>query len=830
MPKAKIQQPEIKPVCGNCPLDTCSLLQHPKMLPTGSVDPIIYILGEAPGATEDQQGIQFIGKAGQFLRKFIPSEYLEFIRWNNVINCRPAGNATPGPVETHCCRPRQVSDIEATKPKQIWGFGAVPLEWAIGEGAKKAPSIMAWRGRHFPIRIGSHVCWYYPMLHPSYLIRQGGENANRDLTLDTIRVFDVDLQKAMFDLENLPDASEFIEDPASYEAGIHCLRESTAIEMGLDAISEWPVASIDLETNGLRPYKLGAKVLTVAVSHGDETYVFPGSFLGVILDRFKGKPLIAHSAKFELEWCGYFYSQQTFKIRWEDTMGQAYTLDERKGCLSLDDLVVLHFGFRLKALSDLDVTNLENEKLEDVMLYNGLDAKYTFYLWQRQADLLKQEGLLETYELAIGALIPITLMQLHGLEVNWDEVKKQDSQLRAKIIKTQDKINGLPEVQKFITDRRTALMKAVKRPTELLKIRAMPDRDIFNLGSWQQVKAFFAGQFIYLESTDAEHMAEVKHPVARLLLEYRESNKLLSTYITPIVDREVVHDDGLIHPSYNLYFTGTGRLSCDSPNIQNYPSREHAEIRNVIKAPPGHKLVSFDLGQIEARIIAEASKDAYFIKALHDGYDIHLEWAQKLAEAEPKLLKRFKDMKRLRTEVKNMWVFPAFFGATLGAVSLYLSVKDTILEPLFNEFWHRFAGVKKWQQQLLKGYKENGFVSTLTGRRRHGPMKTNEAINQPVQGTAADVLLKAEIALTKLAIEEGLDWLVPVMNIHDDLTFYIPNDLVEEATPLIAEIICTPGFSWLTVPLTVEVSVGDTWGAKEKKAVYDSRQFTKKVD
>ena len=157
---------------------------------------------------------------------------------------------------------------------------------------------------------------------------------------------------------------------------------------------------------------------------------------------------------------------------------------------------------------------------------------------------------------------------------------------------------------------------------------------------------------------------------------------------------------------------------------------------------------------------------------------------------------------------------------------MYLNIKPSVLEEPFNDFWHRFRAIKAWQIKLLKDYVAKGYVETLTGRHRHGPMKPNEIINSPVQGTAHDITLKSMISLANLALELDMPYLAPCMDQHDDLSFYLPVDKINDSVPLIAEVMAKPGFDWLTVPLTVEMSTWTTWGEKTEYKTYDSRTFT----
>ena len=153
--------------CWLCPLrKEWPHLKHFKLNPHGSDTAPIYFLGEAPGAEETEQGIPFVGVAGQTLRFRVPEEYEPDIRWNNVLRCRPPKNRNPDPIEIEACRPYIIEDIEFAKPVAIFGFGNYPLQWMLGQSG-----ITKWRGRKVPVKIGEHACWFFPMFHPSYINR-----------------------------------------------------------------------------------------------------------------------------------------------------------------------------------------------------------------------------------------------------------------------------------------------------------------------------------------------------------------------------------------------------------------------------------------------------------------------------------------------------------------------------------------------------------------------------------------------------------------------------------------------------------------------------------
>ena len=212
--------------CKACPLnDTPG-----KIDATGAARPLVYILGEAAGVEEEKHREQFVGTAGQLLRQYIPKKFLPQIRWNNILNCHPPKNRDPDRNEVECCRPRIVTDIERSKPKAIFGFGNVPLQWVLDGNF---PGISFWRGRRMPVKIGSHVCWYYPFLHPSFLhrIHRVDKYTHEIIPSEDERMTELDLIHAFDDLDHLPVPVVHNADIA--KANVECVTKIRDIEKAL---------------------------------------------------------------------------------------------------------------------------------------------------------------------------------------------------------------------------------------------------------------------------------------------------------------------------------------------------------------------------------------------------------------------------------------------------------------------------------------------------------------------------------------------------------------------------------------------------------------------
>ena len=801
--------------CQLCTLDRESkYLEHPKMPATGVQKPIIYILGEAPGKQEDHLGRQFVGASGAFLREFIPKEFTDVIRWNNSVNCHPKDDRDPTSLEIECCRPRLVKDIEESQPEAIFGFGGIALQWA------DRSNTFAWRGRRFPIKVGKHSCWYYAFHHPMYLIHLQRQNNGRPSNYEL--AFKVDVKRAFKEVaEGLPEpvihTEAFARSDNLCVAG-HGSGDLSVVKDFLERAGKEDYCGVDYETSHLRPYFDGAIILSAAVSTWDQTLAFaidhPSAGWSdkereTIKKHWKkfllsGTRKCVHSLHFEQEWSAFFFGQEVLRqSRWEDSLTQAYILDERKDCLSLEFLGQLHFGINIKKLtSGLNKNNMKAEPLAKILPYNAIDAKYHLYLFATQDLLIDEQGLRQPYEEKLRQIPTCVLTQLAGLPVDYDQVNHQQREHQNKIQDIESKIYTLPEIAEF--KRRTG-------------------RDI-KLGSDEDVLILLKeilGQEV--KSTDKKVLEGIKHPFAPLEISWRNATKMLSTYIERLLEKNAFPDKKY-HPNFGTCFTDTGRLNSD---FQNWPKRDEKdkELRRQIAMKGQGLFASLDYGQIEARLICCASRDPAYSKATWDGLDVHGHWARRLAKVYPSAiggiegLNDAKMMDKFRDKVKNKWTFPIFFSAVLNSVSGYMDIPADVLAPEYDAFWREYAGVKQWHERILNKFRDMGYTECLNGRRRRAPLGLGQVVNSSIQGSAADIVMDAMNRLS----EKEIPALQPKLNIHDDLTFWFvdENELCDHIDTIIDEMLNIQ-FPWLCVPLTIDLSVGPNWCDMEKIEVFSS--------
>lgn len=747
---------------------------------------------------------------------------------NGIIshNSRPPGNRTPTELELACCRKSIEDDIAKTQPKVIVAVGSTALNWLFD--GEKGQDIAKWRGRFFPVTIAGFSTWSYCIYHPSYILRGQRTNASgQTYKSDLDYLFEADMNRLFSQVRNLPPYTP-ITDPlegVTITEGIKSDRELEKVLHWLDKLCQEPIIAIDYETTGLRPYVANAKILTVAVGTDKKTYAFPLRYPGAWSSRqlqkleeaFKEFLLssgykIGQNTKFELEWSAFFFGEEIlYDTKWEDTQAQAYVLDERKGTHNLDTLIRTYFGFWLKDLSPMDKAHMETQPLNKILPYNAMDTKWTFALFKKQHQLLEQDPkLLKVYNDLIPMMIMLAQVQLRGLVFDPQACAGLRKEYETSLKAVEQQIQARPEAQEYKIAFNQPFNPA--SPNHVISVF----RDI--LGAEKRLMSE-SGKL----STDESVLSKLtEFPLAKLILEYRGFAKKISTYIDAMPG--FVMPDGRIHTTYNPYETTTGRLSAQEPNLQNIPSKTGKEPRSVFCAPEGHVLVCCDYGQIEARLIGAASQDKNFCDALWENYDVHMEWAKKIAETYPKVvggvskLDDPKAIKTFRSKVKNLWVFPAFYGASYKSISAGIGVPVDLTEELFDEFWNQFSGVRKWQRWLLKRYNEMGYVESLFGRRRHAPLTANAVLNAPIQSSASDICVLSMVELNKLGLNV-------VLNVHDEVGFYIPEDQLEEQVNIIVREMTRPKLSWLNIPISVEVKIGKNWFDMEECLTVDSTQF-----
>lgn len=313
-------------------------------------------------------------------------------------------------------------------------------------------------------------------------------------------------------------------------------------------------------------------------------------------------------------------------------------------------------------------------------------------------------------------------------------------------------------------------------------------------------------------STDVSNLLTIKdrHSIVELILKYREVFKIYSTYIQPL--RELAGESDRIHTTFVQTGTATGRLSSQSPNLQNVPS----VVREVFIPEKGYALASFDYSQIELRVLASVTNDPKMIKAFQNDVDIHRLTASQVFDVD---INKVTKQQRYFAKTLNFGVIygmgPISFAKNAG-----LSTEEA--KKFIDEYFSDFAQIKQWHEKTIEGAKKSGYVENLNGRKRWLPgithpnkrfssMAERAAINMPIQGLAADIIKLAMINVAK-ELKKKKWWMNDVrllLSIHDELVFEIKKESLKEAIPVIERIM--EDAYQLKVPLNVDSAYGKNW-------------------
>ena len=319
-------------------------------------------------------------------------------------------------------------------------------------------------------------------------------------------------------------------------------------------------------------------------------------------------------------------------------------------------------------------------------------------------------------------------------------------------------------------------------------------------------------------STAAPELEKIReeHPIINLVLQYRELQKLKTTYIEPfpqLVDKK----DDRLHTTYNQTGTATGRLASQEPNLQNIPTKTELgkEFRKAFIAEKGYKLVSFDYSQLELRIVAHIAKDEKMIEVFRRGEDIHTATAAEIFEVKPE------DVTKEMRNQANALNFGIIYGMGSLGFARSAGVTTQRAREFITKYFADFSGVANYMEEMKARAHEKGYVETILGRRRSLPeiystipqmqaQAERMAINHPVQGTEADLIKMAMVNIYDFIHQKQDDNDVRLLlQVHDELVFEIKTGLVNKLIPELRQIM--QSVYKLDVPLIVDVKFGDNW-------------------
>ena len=441
--------------------------------------------------------------------------------------------------------------------------------------------------------------------------------------------------------------------------------------------------------------------------------------------------------------------------------------------------------------------SMRNVDVETAKEYAAEDADITWQLYELFKEELKKSEVKDLfYNIEMPLVRVLTDMEFEGVNLDVDALNSYAVVLKKDIAELEQKIYGMAG--------RSFNIASPRQVGEIL----------FNvLKIDDKAKKTKSGQF----STGEEILQKLKskHEIIPAILEYRGLKKLLNTYVETL-PRLINPKTGRIHTSYNQTVVVTGRLSSTNPNLQNIPIRDEAgrEIRKAFTASDAdHVFLSADYSQVELRLMAHFSGDEHLINAFRNGEDIHRATAAKIFKIPPEEVDA--DMRR-KAKTAN---FGIIYGISAFGLADRLNIPRSEAKAIIDGYFENFPGVRKFMDQSIRIAREKGYVETLFGRRRYLPninsrngvvrgMAERNAINAPIQGTAADIIKIAMVSIRERFIREKISSKM-ILQVHDELNFNIHKkelDKVQKIVKTEMESACK-----LSVPLVVDMGTGRNW-------------------
>jgi DNA polymerase I len=483
-----------------------------------------------------------------------------------------------------------------------------------------------------------------------------------------------------------------------------------------------------------------------------------------------------------------------------DTMVASYIQDSERQHYNLDSLAKDYLGhdtIKLESLIGKGKNQLTFDQVDTRLAadYSAEDAEVAWRLAQRLEPRFKDDQLRNLFHRVEMPLVEVlAAMEYNGVAVDVPCLKKLSHELSRRMEKLIDDIH-----------QQAGCNFNVDSPKQLSEV-------LFDRLGLKSVKKTKTGS-----STDQDVLETLRwqHPIAALMLEYRQLSKLKNTYVDklPVM---IFPATGRIHASFNQTIAATGRLSSSNPNLQNIPIRSELgqEIRRAFI--PQHKnsvLLAADYSQIELRILAHLSRDASLQKAFHSGQDIHRYVA---AQVNGVSLDQVDDQQRSKAKAVN---FGIIYGQGAYGLSQQIGVSVSQAQRFIDDYFQKYPRIREFMDDTISQAKKNGYVSTILGRRRQVPQINSKnvanrrlderiAVNTVVQGSAADMIKLAMINIHRKIQNEKIP-VKMILQVHDELVFELPEDYAKECADMVREeMACAIK---LAVPVVVDIGYGSNW-------------------
>jgi uracil-DNA glycosylase family 4 len=864
-----------------CPLGLCANIRTHGMEPTGSEQPLLYIVGEAPGSVEDQQGIPFVGPAGDLLREILRRLGIDlaYVRINNAVRCAPWNEkkqkiGTPTAKHLEYCLPSLMVDIAKTKPKVVLTLGSIPTK-AVTKTRAKITTI---RGSIQSVAIGGDTYPVIPSLHPSFIRRNG-----MDVTLMTFLMGDI---KKAWDFATGARKPEV----TSYQGRDYgMLKTLEEVQGYVDLLVAKCAAdpnmyiTADFEAGRLEDWRPDNPVIGLGISYGPHQGRFiplqhwqsplggqvaevakilapiadlPISNQNVKFDRLWAKrrlgmewnnlrfdTMLGHHCKFagtrpnDLETMGGLYLQEpAWSHKLKDSVERArdHIKAQKKAAKKAKDEAQLAYWTEWEVLGKMGA-GYAVAPLEDIALYCCIDVDVAWRLTPVVEKMLVDSDLYDVYVANYhNGLIPFGDMQYDGISINNTVVAQLKQDLPGEMAKIELELGETKYAKQALT------LLGKDPATDSINLNSPPQVACLVYDAMKMPPARMRGKS--QRTTESEQLTQLvgmckrkgkktAQKVLEKISEWRSLEKFLGSYV---LSNEVCQDsDGLVHPTWNLMGTRTGRMSADTPPVHSAP-KKHG-LRKQYKSrwsEDGGILVGADESQVELRIFASIAEDLNLIKFYCEmvGADLHRYMASLLFNVP------YEHVKPEQRSIAKTCVFASLYGG--GAGNLAAQTGMTMGEAkVIHARFTSIVAIEAFKDLKTAELMNFGYVTTPFGRclpisigNTEGALKhaIRQALNTPIQSAASDIVAQAIMRARTYMRQMGLRSKIVIFH-HDAIYWDVfPGELftilwlanrvlVEEPAAL---------YPWLRVPLKIGIEFGKSWGDKIEVDSFDSHSLT----
>ena len=621
-------------------------------------------------------------------------------------------------------------------------------------------------------------------------------------------------------LQLFGDKPQRVERTAPKEAHIqvHIVDTPEALELLVAALNDAPVIAFDTETTSTDQMQADLVGISLAVSEKAGYYIPVGHTQGgqlpleKVIDALRGPltnpniPKVGHNLKYDfviLARHGVMVSPMGF-----DSMIAEWLINPDSRNLGLKNLAWVRLGHQMQEIVELigkgkKQISMAEVPISDAALYAADDAVVVLRLMpQLEVELEAAQATALFKEIEMPLVKVLADMEMAGIGLDIGFLARMSIELETRLKEIENQV-----------------YRAVGEPINLNSPKQLSETLFDKLGIAPPDGSRRTASGYYSTAAGVLETLQKKHPVVAWVLEYRELSKLKSTYVDAL-PQQVNPQTGRVHTSYNQAGARTGRIASSEPNLQNIPIRTELgrRVREAFVAAPGQLLLAIDYSQVELRIAAHMAQDEAMLAAFRDGQDIHATTASAVYDVP---IDAVNSTQRRHAKAIN---FGLIYGMSPFGLTRTTDLTLAEAEDFVKAYFKKFPGVKRYLDGIRETAAQQGYVETLLGRRRYFPGLKNaqnvqvrnreerEAINAPIQGTAADIMKIAMLRMAEVLRKAELSTKM-LLQVHDELVLECPIDEIDAAVAVVRD--AMEGAYSLDIPLRTDARSGINWGALE---------------